>query len=169
MTALSLAAALGGAMTGHLTLKSLHLLSAVLFLGNIIVTAVWKELADRTRDPSIVASAQRLVTITDFAFTAPGAALLLVTGLAMAPAFGGLPGTPWLSTGMGLLIASGVIWALVLIPVQAMQARLARRFAKDGEIPARYWKLARVWTVFGLLATLLPLANLYVMVFKPGA
>jgi uncharacterized membrane protein len=50
-----------------------------------------------------------------------------------------------------------------------MQARLARQFASGAQIPARYWKLARVWTVFGLLATLLPLANLYFMVFKPGA
>jgi uncharacterized membrane protein len=156
-------------MTSHLALKSLHLLGAVLFLGNIIVTAVWKVLADRTRNPAIVASAQRLVTLTDFAFTASGAALLLGTGLAMAPAFGGVPGTPWLSAGMTLFSASGVIWAVVLIPVQVTQARLARGFAGGGEIPERYWKLSRIWIVFGLLATVLPLANLYIMVFKPGA
>jgi uncharacterized membrane protein len=49
------------------------------------------------------------------------------------------------------------------------QARLARGFAGGGEIPERYWKLSRIWIVFGLLATVLPLANLYIMVFKPGA
>ena len=49
-----------------------HLLGVVLFLGNILVTAMWKLLADRTRAPGVVAYAQRVVTITDFAFTAPG-------------------------------------------------------------------------------------------------
>ena len=155
-------------MSDHLFLKSLHLLGAVIFLGNIIVTAVWKVLADRTQNPAIVANAQRLVTVTDFVFTAPGAALILVTGLLMAPAFGGLHEILWLSWGVGLFIASGVIWAVVLIPVQVMQARMARHFAAGEDIPARYWKLSRIWIGFGLVATILPLANLYFMVFKPG-
>jgi uncharacterized membrane protein len=154
-------------VTGYLTLKSLHLLGAVLFLGNIIVTAVWKVLADRTANPAVVANAQRLVTVTDVAFTAPGAALILVTGLLMAPAFGGIHDTVWLWWGLGLFIASGAIWGVVLIPVQVMQARMARHFATGADIPVRYWTLSRVWIGFGTVATLLPLANLYVMVFKP--
>lgn len=40
-------------------------------------------------------------------------------------------------------------------------------FTAEGEIPARYWRLNRLWLGFGTLATALPLANLYVMVFKP--
>jgi uncharacterized membrane protein len=152
----------------YLALKSLHLLGAVLFLGNIIVTALWKEYADRTRNPAVVAAAQRLVTITDFVFTAPGAALLLVTGLLMASASGAAQPMPWLSLGVGLFIASGVIWVAVLIPVQVLQARIARNFAGGSEIPARYWRLSRLWIGFGLIATVLPLANLYVMVAKPG-
>jgi uncharacterized membrane protein len=35
-------------MDNYLLLKSLHVLGVVIFLGNIIVTAVWKALADRT-------------------------------------------------------------------------------------------------------------------------
>jgi len=35
------------------------------------------------------------------------------------------------------------------------------------EIPERYWRLARRWHVFGALATLLPLATLFVMATKP--
>jgi len=44
-------------------------LGIVLFLGNLIVTAVWKVLADRTRQVDVIAYAQRLVAITDIAFT----------------------------------------------------------------------------------------------------
>jgi uncharacterized membrane protein len=147
---------------------SLHILGVVLFLGNIIVTAVWKMLADRTKSPPVVAYAQRLVTTTDFAFTATGAALILVSGQVMAENFGGVfAGPTWLTIGWSLFIASGVIWVAVLIPVEVMQARLARKFRNSPTIPDRYWRLSTIWAVFGVIATLLPLANLYFMVFKP--
>jgi uncharacterized membrane protein len=42
-------------MDNYLLLKSLHVLGVVIFLGNIIVTAVWKALADRTGSLAIVA------------------------------------------------------------------------------------------------------------------
>jgi uncharacterized membrane protein len=58
--------------------KVVHLAGVVIFLGNIIVTAMWKVLADRTGDPRIIAYAQRLVTITDWIFTAGGAALIVL-------------------------------------------------------------------------------------------
>jgi uncharacterized membrane protein len=146
----------------------LHLLGVVIFLGNIVVTAVWKMLADRTRDPAVVAYAQRLVTVTDIAFTATGAALILVAGQVMAEDFGGIFGPLWLTVGWSLFVASGVIWLAILVPIQVMQSRLARTFRDGTEIPERYWRLSRLWAVVGTVATVLPLANLYFMVFKPG-
>jgi uncharacterized membrane protein len=147
---------------------SLHILGVVLFLGNIIVTAVWKMLADRTQSPPVVAYAQRLVTTTDVAFTATGAVLIIVPGQVLAEDFGGVfSGPTWLTIGWSLFIASGVIWAAILIPVEVMQARLAREFRDSPTIPDRYWRLSTIWAVFGVIATLLPLANLYFMVFKP--
>ena len=155
-------------MNQYFLLKSLHIFGAVIFLGNIIVTAVWKALADRTGNPAIVAYAQRLVTITDFAFTAVGAALIAITGPVMAEQFGGIGATKWVTWGIGMFVASGLIWVLILIPVQIMQARMARTFATQPAIPARYRNLSSIWNVAGAVATLLPLANLYFMVFKPA-
>lgn len=150
------------------TWLALHILGVVLFLGNIIVTAVWKVLADRTQSPPVVAYAQRLVTVTDIAFTATGAALIVVSGQVMAEDYGGVfSGPTWLTVGWSLFIASGAIWAAALIPIEVMQARLARAFRTAPTIPERYWRLARLWVIFGLVATALPLANLYFMVFKP--
>lgn len=145
-----------------------HLVGVVLFIGNIVVTAVWKLLADRTRQSAVVAYAQRLVSVTDVTFTATGAALIAISGPILADDLGGVGGPTWLTVGFALFVASGAIWALVLIPIQVAQSRLARRF-RDGEpIPDRYWRLARLWAGFGAVATLLPLANLYLMVVKPG-
>ena len=154
----------------YLLLKSLHILGVIIFMGNIIVTAWWKTMADRTRDPVIIRFAQRQVTLTDYVFTAGGAALLLVGGIANAALHDiDYLGVRWLAWGYWLFIMSGVIWAAVLIPVQIKQARLARQFTPGCVIPDRYWALGRIWTGFGLLATIIPLANIYWMVFKPGS
>jgi len=140
----------------------------VLFLGNIIVTGWWKVMADRTRNPAVIAFAQRQVTLTDYVFTAGGAALVLATGVGNAVLHGmDYLGIKWLAWGFWLFTVSGVLWAAVLIPVQIRQARLARGFAQGGEIPPEYWTLGRIWLVVGTLATVVPLANLYWMVFKP--
>ncbi len=148
-------------------LKSIHLLGVIIFLGNIIVTAVWKMLADRTKSPIVVAYAQRLVTITDFCFTAVGALLIYLSGYLLASDFGGIGAVYWLTSGWWLFIVSGVIWVLILIPLQVKQAKLAKNFATKEDIPKRYWTLSKYWAIFGVIATILPLANLYFMVFKP--
>jgi hypothetical protein len=49
----------------------------ILFLGNIVVTGVWKVLVGATGEPRVIAYAQRLVTLTDWIFTAGGVALIL--------------------------------------------------------------------------------------------
>lgn len=152
----------------YIDLKTLHLIGVVLFLGNIIVTAFWKIAADRTGEPRIVAFAQRTVNLADILFTAPGVAIILGTAYAMAWQAGlDLAGPAWVRWGQAMFLGSGAIWVAVLIPTQIAQARLARGFANGGSIPDRYRHLNRRWLVWGLLATLLPLANLWFMVAKP--
>ena len=147
---------------------TVHILGVVLFLGNIVVTAVWKMLADRTREPAVVAYAQRLVSITDVVFTATGATLIFTSGHVLAREFGGVfDGPLWITLGWSLFVASGVIWVVALIPIEVMQERMARAFRHEATIPERYWTLSRLWAGIGAVATVLPLLNLYVMVFKP--
>lgn len=152
----------------YLWLKSLHLLGVILFLGNIIITGWWKTMADRTRNPVIIAFAQHQVTMTDWIFTVGGVLLVLAGGMGNVYLHGmGFLHIYWLAWGSWLFIASGIIWVVILLPLQIAQERMAKQFANGGEIPERYWKMARWWGVFGTLATLLPMVNLYWMVFKP--
>ena len=152
----------------YLLLKSLHIAAVVLFLGNFVITGWWKFQAGRTRNPAIIAFAQRQVTLTDYVFTAGGAAALIATGMGSAALHGmDYMHVRWLSRGYWLFVTSGLIWVLVLIPTQIRQAQLARVFALDGRIPQRYWELERLWFVFGVLATIVPFAAIYWMVFKP--
>jgi uncharacterized membrane protein len=87
--------------------KVIHLFGVIVFLGNIIVTGVWKLLADRTGEPSVVAYAQRLVTVTDWIFTAGGVVLILLGAYGMAFVAGlDLRGQTWLVWGQSLFGAS---------------------------------------------------------------
>jgi uncharacterized membrane protein len=151
----------------HEAWVGVHVLGIVVFLGNLIVTAVWKTLADRTRDPRVIAYAQRLVTVTDVAFTATGATMITVSGFVLASDWGGIGGPTWLTVGFALFAASGLIWLTILIPTQMQQRRLARAFDDESGIPDRYWQLSLRWYVFGSIATVLPLANVFVMALKP--
>lgn len=152
----------------YLWLKTLHILGVVLFLGNIIVTGWWKNMADQTKNPQVIAFAQHQVTLTDFIFTAGGVAILLIAGVLNVWLHDISLNTKWLVLGFAFFISSGLIWAFVLIPVQIKQAKMANDFAQTGVIPDEYWSYCKVWNVFGALATFLPLINLYFMVFKPS-
>lgn len=153
--------------TYYLVFKAIHLLGVIVFLGNIIVTGWWKLMADRTGNPVIIAFAQKQVTNSDWIFTLSGVTLALVGGLGNV-VINDMPilSTSWLLWGMGLFAASGVIWIVALIPLQISLERIARDFTNGGDIPERYWFYERLWMILGVIATILPLANIYWMVFK---
>ena len=153
-------------MDSYLLLKTVHLVGAVLFIGNIVVTGWWKFMADATRDARIIGFAQRQVTLTDWIFTLGGVVLVAIGGIGNAALHGMPLDTPWLALGSILFTASGIIWVAVLIPLQMRLGRMARGFAHGGPIPPAYWRAEKLWACFGVLATLLPLANIPVMVFK---
>jgi uncharacterized membrane protein len=156
-------------LTLYSTFKALHVLGVVLLLGNAIATAVWKVMADRTREPSVVAFAQRLVTLTDWSLTAGGIALIVLGGYGAAHV-GELPlfGPRWLVWGQVLFAVSALLWMFVLLPAQIRQARQARAFARGGEIPESYRHDARRWLFWGIVATVPLIVAVWVMVVKPG-
>ena len=122
----------------YLWLKTIHLLGVVLFLGNIIITGWWKYTADLTRNPQIIAYAQRQVTLTDFIFTGGGVLILLVAGMLNVYMHDMSYSAKWLNHGMAIFVASGIIWAAILIPIQIKQAKMAKIFANTGVIPDQY-------------------------------
>ncbi len=150
-------------------LLALHILAAVVFVGNIITAAFWKTRADRSGNLETIAITARSLLQSDYIFTAPGIVVLLVTGIWMV----GLSDwarfqEPWLGGSFVLLIITGVIWLAVLLPQQRRMVRLAQEGADAGALGPEYRKASRIWSMFGGIATLLPVLILFLMVFKPG-
>ena len=154
----------------YLVLKSLHILAVALFLGNVITGVFWKAHADRTADPRIMAHTLDGIIRSDRWFTIPGVLLIVVFGFGAA-IVGGLPilGTGWIWQSIVLFSVSGAAFVFQVAPLQVRLRDLAREGSGGGTWNAElYGRLSRRWGAWGLVATLTPLAALFLMVLKPG-
>ncbi len=154
-------------MMAYGVFKVIHMLGIILLVGNVTVTACWKFFADRTRDPRIIAFSQRLVTITDWAFTAWGIGLTCIGGFGAAWIVGLNPWrTGWIARSEVMFGLSGLIWLAILLPIQIRQARQARSFGPADMVPESYFRSTRIWLIWGVVATIPLVGALYFMVFK---
>ncbi|MBC8128775.1 MAG: DUF2269 family protein [Rhizobiaceae bacterium] len=147
--------------------KFLHVVGVVVLVGNVTITAFWKVFADLSRQPTVIAYATRGVIVADWLFTLLGIVLLLVGGFGAAYV-GALPvfGLGWLVVGEVLFVLSGLIWIGILVPLQIRQDRAVRSLQPGDSIPKAYWRDARLWLIWGIVATLPLVAATYVMIAK---
>lgn len=153
--------------TAYNIMKLLHLLGVVLLLGNVTVTSIWKLYADATQDLKVIAFAQRLVTVTDWFFTFWGIVLLIIGGYGAAWIAGlDVLRDDWIVWSEILFLLAGLIWLLLLVPIQIKQARMARAFVTTGHVPESYRRLGRLWIIGGLAASVPLVAATWIMVAK---
>jgi len=145
----------------------LHIVGAVLFVGNVVMAAYWKLSADRSGHPAVIHKCVKDVMRADYVFTLPGLALLLASGHVMAHRYGyDIFSWSWLGLSYGLLALSGVLWALVLVPTQRRMIREAELSLQENRLTPGYRQASARWNAYGSVATILPLAVLLLMVFK---
>ncbi len=149
---------------GYLVWKLLHVVGAILMLGNVVVTGAWAALLWRHRDRDTPRRIARGILWTDLLFTLGGGAMLTVAGIELIR-LGQLPWRElsWLRHGIELLALSTLVWLVVLLPDQLRMEECADRE------PERFARLFRRWTVVGWLDTLLLAAALALMVLRPGS
>lgn len=147
--------------------RLMHLVGSVLFMGNILVTAAWASLGRRNRDPEVIRFLVRGILLTDAIFTVPGVILLTLNGGILGTVFF-RAGAPWMMISVGLFAVTGIVWGVLLIPVQKRLANLVNAMPPRGPIPPEYDALMAKWFRWGGIATLLPLITLVLMVFKPA-
>jgi uncharacterized membrane protein len=153
----------------YLGFKVLHILAVVMFLGNITTGIFWKEYADRTRDPRIIAHALAGIIAADRLFTVPGVLLIVLGGVGAAMvAHLPLLRTGWIFWSLVLFTLSGVAFMGWLVPIQRRMLKLMQAGATSGQPDwDAYHRLSRGWAFWGAVALLLPLAAMVLMVLKP--
>ncbi len=152
----------------YLSLKLVHIVAVILFLGNIVTGLFWKAHADRTGDPRIMAHTLDGIIRSDRLFTIPGVIVILIGGFGAA-LVGRIPilGTGWILWSIILFTMSGLAFMFRVAPLQVRLRALAAeghgsQFDRD-----RYRALSRQWETWGLVALLTPAAALVLMVLKP--
>ncbi len=143
---------------------ALHVVGAVLMVGNVFITAIWAFGAYRQKSWPILRWGMRMVSWCDVYCTAPGFLLLASNGMVLATAWGGIYSWRWLWISMALLGATGLT-AGVLIPTQIKLWHLSspEHDSPDDE----YERLIQRWNNWGTPAALVPLVVLVLMVLKP--
>jgi uncharacterized membrane protein len=152
----------------YFILKALHIVSVVLFLGNIITGVFWKIHADRTGDLRARAQALDGIIQSDRIFTVPGVILIIVTGVMLAMTMH-LPilGTKWILWALILFGISGVAFSMFVAPLQKKLLVNARAGLTGTWNEAEYHTLSKAWAIWGIIATAAPLGALFLMVLKP--
>jgi uncharacterized membrane protein len=153
----------------YLILKSLHVISVVLFLGNIITGVFWKVHADITGDLRARTQALDGIVKSDRVFTVPGVFAIIITGVWMAMhAHLPLLGTRWILWSLILFGISGICFGGFVAPLQKKLLANARAGLAGSWNEAEYKKLSGAWTLWGTIATLTPLVAVFLMVMKPA-
>ena len=153
----------------YLLWKLLHVLSAILFVGNITTGAFWAANAVRTNDYGLIRSTFEGIIRADRLFTSPGAIGLLVSGIAAALA-ADLPilGTGWILWGIVLFIISGAAFGMRVAPLQRELVGLAAEAERDPHARSVFGARYRGWQFWGIVAVLAPLLAVALMVLKPA-
>ena len=146
------------------SLKALHVVAAILFVGNVIVTGIWTAIFFRALLTHDFRVAARAIVFTDWLFTVGGGALLTITGVTLAMGRGyPVWGTPWIQQAIVALGISTVMWLVLLVPAQRIMLRAVSNDAEDARLVRAYAR----WNVAGWTATVPLLYAVWCMVAKP--
>jgi len=146
----------------------LHVVAAVIFLGNIITAAYWKLRADSIKEVQVIHTTAKNVMFADKVFTNPSILVLVGTGIVL-----GINGPysmaefNWLTTSLFLFIIMGILFIAILTPIQKRLIESSQKefVEKNGWKP--YESASNQWALYGILLTIIPLVILYLMVMKP--
>lgn len=144
-------------------LKTAHVLSAILFVGNVIVTGIWAQLSYNARATTDFRLAAKAIVVTDWWFSVGAGSVLVQSGIWLAVGRGTpIWGTPWIRQAIVALTLSTLLWLVVVVPAQ----RTMRRVGHD---EAQLVPAFRRWGIAGWVATVPLVYAVWCMVAKPGS
>lgn len=153
-------------------LKLIHLISVMLFLGNIITGLFWMNIATRTKDLKLINFVIKGIIKSDRIFTIPGV-IIITTGGFMGAIYGRLPilGTGWIFWSIIMFSISGLAFMFKVAPLQRKLYNLTLNTTNvTNQFDwGKFKKIYKEWDIWGIIATLTPLAAFVMMVLKKPA
>jgi uncharacterized membrane protein len=70
----------------------------------------------------------------------------------------------WIVWSYALFALSGLLWIVILVPIQVKQARMLK--VAINNVPDEYHRLDKIWSVVGTIAILIPIPAIWMMIAK---
>lgn len=142
-------------------------MGATVIFGTGSGIAFFMLMAHLSGDATFIGRTARVVVIADMIFTATAVVLQPVTGWFLMRQTDAGFGESWIAVSMALYLIAGAFW-LPVVWIQARMRDLALAAAAAGApLPARYYRLFRIWFLFGIPGFAAVLTILYLMIAKP--
>lgn len=153
----------------YLLWKLIHVLSVVIFLGNITTGLFWAARSHKSKDFGQIAATFKSIIQADRFFTIPGVIGITAAGM-FATVEASIPmlSTGWVFWAIVLFIISGILFGVYVAPLQKKIVLLAGSNDMTEENWSAYEKLYDKWEFWGFLALLTPVAAAVIMVLKPA-
>ncbi|WP_025091712.1 DUF2269 family protein [Brucella intermedia] len=148
-------------------LRLLHVLGAAVLLGTGAGIAFFMVVAERTRDPHVIAHVASIVVLSDTIFTATAVVLQPLTGYGLARFIGWPLSESWIILSLVLYAITVLFW-LPVVWIQVRLRNLARQAAAEmTPLPPIFDRLYRIWFAFGFPAFFAVIAIFWLMLTKP--
>lgn len=147
-------------------LKTLHILSATLFLGAGLASVFYKLRADREGDLKAIVFAHRNVVLADWIFTIPSGVLLPVSGIGMAHMAGYPLFEGWIGWGFTLYVIAGVCWLPAFFLQFKMRDAAEAALRDNTPLPPEFYRWTRIWAGLGVPAFFAAVGAILMMTAK---
>ncbi len=153
-------------MTNYLLLKTIHIIAAIIFVGNAGAGWWWKHNAAANGKLVILKFAQQQIRTTDLYIMLPGSTLLIGSGMInlLSNMYSQYHAT-WVMIPFHLFILSGLIWLFGLRKIQKKQTELLAK-VKGEKIPTEFFRLQRQWSFWSLISLVALFLSIIPMVYK---
>lgn len=154
-------------MLYELALRWAHIAGAAVLFGTGAGIAFFMLMAHLTRDAKVIAHVAGTVVLADTIFTATAVIAQPVTGWLLARAVGWDLTEGWIVVSLALYLLTGAFW-LPVVWIQIQLRNIAQACSKDRTpLPARYFKLFRIWFACGFPAFFAVAGILWLMLARP--
>ena len=152
----------------YLSLKWIHILSAIVLFGTGLGSAFYKWMSDRRGNLIVMAEMNRQVVLADWLFTTPTVIIQPLSGLWLL-SISQIPWTTsWVLWSLLLYLLAGLCWLPVVWLQIQMRDMAVLAVKQNTALPPRYQRYARLWFWLGVPAFIAMVLVVALMVFKPS-
>ena len=152
----------------YLVLKFIHVIGAIIILGTGIGIAFFMFMAHRSRNTEFIARTASVVVIADFVFTATAIVAQPLTGYLLLRETSTPLLASWVLLSLSLYVVAGLFWLPVVWFQRRMRDLAIQSAAAEMELPEQYYKLFRLWFIFGFPGFGSVMLIVWLMVAKPA-